>query len=68
MKANILASLSNWKKLQANEHTIMAVLGVVVGLAGGYGAVGMTNGLGSIRQHRSGGRMGKSATKLDVRL
>lgn len=40
MKANILKSLSNWKKLQANEHTIMAVLGVVVGMAGGFGAVG----------------------------
>ena len=40
MEANILKSLSNWKKLQANEHTIMAVLGVVVGMAGGFGAVG----------------------------
>ncbi len=40
MKTNILKSVSTWKNLQANEHTIMAVLGVVVGLAGGYGAVG----------------------------
>ncbi len=40
MEASILKSLSNWKKLQANEHTIMAVLGVVVGTAGGFGAVG----------------------------
>ncbi|MBW2435766.1 MAG: chloride channel protein, partial [Deltaproteobacteria bacterium] len=40
MKTTIIESLSNWKKLQANEHTIMAVLGVVVGLAGGFGAVG----------------------------
>lgn len=40
MKTTRLASLSNWKKLQTNEHTIMAVLGVIVGLAGGFGAVG----------------------------
>ena len=40
MKTTILASLSSWKKLQANEHTIMAALGVVVGIAGGFGAVG----------------------------
>ncbi|MGD9237445.1 MAG: chloride channel protein, partial [Desulfobacterales bacterium] len=40
MKTSISASLSNFKKLQANEHTIMALLGVVVGLFGGFGAVG----------------------------
>ena len=40
MKNTLLKSLSGWKNLQTNEHTIMAVLGVVVGLAGGFGAVG----------------------------
>ena len=27
-------------RLKTNEHTIMEVLGVIVGLAGGFGAVG----------------------------
>lgn len=32
--------LKNLSQLKANEHTIMAVLAVAVGLAGGFGAVG----------------------------
>ena len=40
MKTEILANLPNLRKLQANEHTIMALLGIIVGLAGGLGAVG----------------------------
>ncbi len=40
MSTEIFKKMSNWEKLQANEHTIMAVLAVVVGLAAGFGAVG----------------------------
>jgi len=40
MIGNILKKLQNISNLKANEHTIMAVLGVIVGLAGGFGAVG----------------------------
>ncbi len=40
MIGNILKKLQNISDLKANEHTIMAVLGVIVGLAGGFGAVG----------------------------
>ena len=40
MKTQISKKFSGLQALQANEHTIMAVLGVIVGLAGGFGAVG----------------------------
>jgi CIC family chloride channel protein len=40
MKTQILKKISGLQALQANEHTIMAVLGVIVGLAAGFGAVG----------------------------
>jgi CIC family chloride channel protein len=40
MKTRTLKKFSGLKALQANEHTIMAVLGVIVGLAAGFGAVG----------------------------
>lgn len=40
MIANILKKLQNFSDLKANEHTIMAILAVIVGLAGGLGAVG----------------------------
>jgi len=40
MSTSILKNIFNWQKLQSNEYTIMAVLAVVVGLAGGLGAVG----------------------------
>jgi CIC family chloride channel protein len=40
MKPQISKKFSGLKALQANEHTIMAVLGVIVGLAAGFGAVG----------------------------
>ena len=36
----LLQKISILGRLKTNEHTIMAVLGVVVGLAGGFGAVG----------------------------
>jgi len=37
---SILEKLSLLGQLKTNEHTIMAVLGVIVGLAAGFGAVG----------------------------
>ena len=40
MKTQISKKFSGLQALQANEHTIMAVLGVIVGLAAGFGAVG----------------------------
>ena len=40
MSTSILKNIFNWQKLQSNEYTIMTVLAVVVGLAGGLGAVG----------------------------
>ena len=40
MKSEILSNIPNLRKLQTNEHTIMALLGIIVGLAGGFGAVG----------------------------
>ena len=40
MKTQILNKVSSWKQIRLNEHTIMAILAVIVGLAGGYGAVG----------------------------
>jgi CIC family chloride channel protein len=40
MKTQILKKFSGLQTLHASEHTIMAVLAVIVGLAGGFGAVG----------------------------
>jgi CIC family chloride channel protein len=40
MKSQILTTIPNLRKLQTNEHTIMALLGIIVGLSGGLGAVG----------------------------
>jgi CIC family chloride channel protein len=40
MKTPFFERFSNLKQLRANEHTIMAVLAVIVGIAGGFGAVG----------------------------
>jgi CIC family chloride channel protein len=40
MKTQILKKFPGLQMLHANEHTIMAVLAVIVGLAGGFGAVG----------------------------
>ena len=40
MVANLLKTLKNLSQININEHTIMAVLAVFVGLAGGFGAVG----------------------------
>ena len=39
MKTQFFERFSNLKQIQANEHTIMAVLAVIVGIAGGLGAV-----------------------------
>jgi CIC family chloride channel protein len=40
MTSNLLKSLQNFSQIKTNEHTIMAVLAIFVGLAGGFGAVG----------------------------
>ncbi len=40
MKNQILQKIPSLHQLRANEHTIMAFLGIIVGLAGGFGAVG----------------------------
>jgi CIC family chloride channel protein len=40
MKTQILKKFSGLQALQTREHTIMAVMAVIVGLAGGFGAVG----------------------------
>ena len=37
---NLLNKISIFKDIKTNEHTIMAILAVMVGLAGGFGAVG----------------------------
>ena len=39
MKTQFFERFSNLKQIRANEHTIMAVLAVIVGIAGGFGAV-----------------------------
>jgi CIC family chloride channel protein len=39
-KAQFLGKFSNIKQIQVNEHTIMVVLAVLVGVAAGFGAVG----------------------------
>ncbi len=57
-----LASHSTLRSLLSDEHTIMVVLGIVVGVAGGYGAVGfryLINFIQSIAY-------GSSAELLDV--
>jgi CIC family chloride channel protein len=40
LKTQFYARFSNLKQIRANEHTIMAALAVIVGIAGGFGAVG----------------------------
>lgn len=40
MENQILKKYSIFKLLISYEHTIMAILGILVGLAGGFGAVG----------------------------
>ena len=40
MKTQFFEKFSNLKQIQVNEHTIMVILAVIVGLAGGFGAVG----------------------------
>ncbi len=40
MRTEILKNITDWEKLRSNEHTIMALLAVIVGLAAGFGAVG----------------------------
>jgi CIC family chloride channel protein len=39
MKTQFFEKFSNLKQIRANEHTIMALLAVIVGLAGGLGAI-----------------------------
>ncbi len=40
MKSLFLNKFTKLKQIQLNEHTIMAVLAMIVGLAGGFGAIG----------------------------
>jgi CIC family chloride channel protein len=40
IKTQFFERFSNLKRIRSNEHTIMAVLAVIVGIAGGFGAVG----------------------------
>ena len=40
MKTQFFEKFSNLKQIPANEHTIMVILAVIVGAAGGLGAVG----------------------------
>jgi CIC family chloride channel protein len=40
MKSQFFEKFSNLKQIRANEHTIMVLLAVIVGAAGGLGAVG----------------------------
>ncbi|MGD2185459.1 MAG: chloride channel protein [Desulfobacterales bacterium] len=40
MRTEILKNITDWGRLKSNEHTIMAILAVIVGLAAGFGAVG----------------------------
>ncbi len=40
MKTQFFEKFSNLKQIRANEHTIMVILAVIVGAAGGFGAVG----------------------------
>jgi CIC family chloride channel protein len=40
MNTAIIDKILDWEKLRSNEYTIMAILAVIVGLAGGFGAVG----------------------------
>ena len=40
MKTQFFKKFSNLKQIPANEHTIMVILAVIVGAAGGFGAVG----------------------------
>ena len=39
MKTQFFEKFSNLKQIRANEHTIMVILAVIVGAAGGLGAV-----------------------------
>jgi CIC family chloride channel protein len=56
MKNQILAKIANLRRLRANEHTIMAFLGIVVGLAGGFGAVGFRHLISFFQQLAYGGK------------
>ncbi len=56
MKNQILAKIPNLHRLRANEHAIMAFLGIVVGLAGGFGAVGFRHLIGLFQQLAYGGK------------
>ena len=40
MSTEIIKKITAWERLQANEHTIMVALAIIVGLAAGFGAVG----------------------------
>ena len=56
MKNQILTKIPSLHRLQVNEHTIMAFLGIIVGLAGGFGAVGFRHLIGIFQTLAYGGK------------
>ena len=66
MKTQFLEKISNLKQIKLNEHTIMAVLAVIVGTAGGYGAVAFRYLIGFFQSLGYGGK--KDLLELVVNL
>ena len=66
MKTQFLEKISNLKQIKLNEHTIMAVLAVIVGMAGGYGAVAFRYLIGFFQSLGYGGK--KDLLELVVNL
>ena len=56
MKSQILRRIPDLRQLRANEHTIMAFLGIIVGLAGGFGAVGFRHLISFFQSLAYGGK------------
>ncbi|MEJ2221078.1 MAG: chloride channel protein [Desulfobacterales bacterium] len=55
-KTRFFEKLANLKRIQINEHTIMVVMAVVVGVAGGFGAVGFRYLIGLFQTLGYGGK------------
>ena len=56
MISQILRKIPDLRQLRANEHTIMAFLGIIVGLAGGFGAVGFRHLISFFQSLAYGGK------------
>jgi CIC family chloride channel protein len=56
MFSQILRKIPDLRQLRANEHTIMAFLGIIVGLAGGFGAVGFRHLISFFQSLAYGGK------------